>query len=185
MANQRKQIIINEIAFWKQSKMLPGHYCDYLTSLYTGGEVDLTEEQVDPSKSILALEKKAAFRKFAIFPVLAILALIALQFLPIKWLAYSIGIILGIILAVIGVKLAVNKNVAAPLLHVSSALLILWASVQAVITYFPNQNMPLFLVTAVNCALWLVLGIWQKIIYFTIAGGLGVVAIVGYALFFL
>jgi hypothetical protein len=184
MANQRKQIIINEIAFWKQSKMLPGHYCDYLTSLYTGGEVEQSEATAEPSKSILALEKKAAFRKFMFFPVLAILALVGLQFLPIKWLAYSIGLVLGIVLAVVGIKLAVKKNVAAPLVHVSSALLILWTSVQAVITYFPNQNTALFIVTAVNCALWLLLGLWQKIIYFTLAGGLGVLTIVGYALFF-
>ena len=29
--NQKTNIIINEILFWKQNKMLPEQYCDYLT----------------------------------------------------------------------------------------------------------------------------------------------------------
>ena len=33
----RKQIIINEIIYWKKNRMLPEHYCDFLLALYTKG----------------------------------------------------------------------------------------------------------------------------------------------------
>ena len=37
MSNPKKQIIMNEIAFWKQSKLLPEQYCDFLMTLYSEG----------------------------------------------------------------------------------------------------------------------------------------------------
>ncbi|PKC51915.1 hypothetical protein RhiirA1_482678 [Rhizophagus irregularis] len=43
MPNTRKQIILNEILFWKQNKLLPEHYCDFLMTLYTEGEVEPEE----------------------------------------------------------------------------------------------------------------------------------------------
>ena len=36
--NKRKQIIISEIKYWKQNKLLPEHYCDFLITLYAQGE---------------------------------------------------------------------------------------------------------------------------------------------------
>ncbi|MEH6940009.1 hypothetical protein V7056_19515, partial [Bacillus sp. JJ664] len=39
MDQQRKQIIIKEIKFWKENRMLPEQYCDYLLSIYTEGEL--------------------------------------------------------------------------------------------------------------------------------------------------
>ena len=35
MDENRKQIIINEIIYWKKNRMLPEHYCDFLLALYT------------------------------------------------------------------------------------------------------------------------------------------------------
>ena len=37
MNESRKQIIINEIIYWKKNRMLPEHYCDFLLALYTKG----------------------------------------------------------------------------------------------------------------------------------------------------
>ena len=39
MDQQRKQIIIKEIKFWKENRMLPEQYCDYLLSIYSEGEL--------------------------------------------------------------------------------------------------------------------------------------------------
>ncbi|WP_068674313.1 hypothetical protein [Oceanobacillus sp. Castelsardo] len=38
--DNRINIIINEINYWKRNKMLPETYCDYLLALYTKGESD-------------------------------------------------------------------------------------------------------------------------------------------------
>jgi len=179
MTNQRKQIIVNEIAFWKQNKMLPDHYCDFLISLYTGGAEQL-EQPVDAKHSILAKERRASIRKFLFFPIFSVVLLIVLQIIPFTWLSIAVGGMVGLIFAFYGIRLAMKKNFGAPLLHVSGALLLLSASVQIATTYFSGSNLAVFVVLCMNCAFWIALGIWQKLIYFTIAGGLGLAIILGY-----
>ncbi len=39
---QRKAIIIGEIKYWKDNRLLPAAYCDYLLALYTKGEEEET-----------------------------------------------------------------------------------------------------------------------------------------------
>ncbi|SNS59250.1 hypothetical protein SAMN05444672_101192 [Bacillus sp. OK838] len=39
MDEMRKKIIIQEINSWKESRMLPEQYCDYLLALYCQGEL--------------------------------------------------------------------------------------------------------------------------------------------------
>ena len=51
MSNQRKQIILNEITFWKQNKLLPEHYCDFLMTLYTEGEHEY-EKQIGNAREL-------------------------------------------------------------------------------------------------------------------------------------
>lgn len=185
MSNQRKKIIVNEIAFWKQNKMLPAHYCDFLTSLYTGGEPNEEEIIPNPKESIIAKEKKMATLKFILFPIIAVVATVLLQFVKIDWLAISIGLILGIAISILGIRFALKKHLAAPLLHMSGALLILAMTVKLAITYFGGNNAFLLGILSINCGLWVILGIWQRLIYFTLAGGLGILVVVGYGIFFL
>lgn len=35
--DENKKIILKEIEYWKKNKILPKHYCDFLTTLYTEG----------------------------------------------------------------------------------------------------------------------------------------------------
>ncbi|WHY95984.1 hypothetical protein [Peribacillus simplex] len=51
MDEMRKKIIIQEINSWKESRMLPEQYCNYLLALYCQGELP-------PSKSIKTKSKK-------------------------------------------------------------------------------------------------------------------------------
>ncbi|MDO7488118.1 hypothetical protein Q5O89_24630 [Peribacillus frigoritolerans] len=53
MDEMRKKIIIQEINSWKESRMLPEQYCNYLLALYCQGELP-------PSKSIETGSKKTA-----------------------------------------------------------------------------------------------------------------------------
>ncbi|MGL4523732.1 MAG: hypothetical protein ACRCWQ_14385 [Bacilli bacterium] len=38
LKEERKQVIIEEILFWKQNKLLPLEYCDYLFAFYSAGD---------------------------------------------------------------------------------------------------------------------------------------------------
>ncbi|WP_339228146.1 hypothetical protein NSQ77_00040 [Oceanobacillus sp. FSL K6-2867] len=45
MASERIAIIVKEIRYWKEHRLLPETYCDYLLALYTNGEAH--SEEVD------------------------------------------------------------------------------------------------------------------------------------------
>ncbi|WP_432358563.1 hypothetical protein [Sporosarcina sp. UB5] len=55
MNAQRKKIIIAEINYWKQNKLLPEHYCDFLITLYSQGN---HEQEIHATEAILFKEKK-------------------------------------------------------------------------------------------------------------------------------
>ena len=38
MDKNRKEIIVKEIEYWEENRMLPAHYCQYLLTLYTEGK---------------------------------------------------------------------------------------------------------------------------------------------------
>lgn len=52
MSNQRTRTIINEINYWKEHKLLPEIYCDFLLALYTKGNILDSETTVKQSKRI-------------------------------------------------------------------------------------------------------------------------------------
>ncbi|MCM3710868.1 hypothetical protein [Sporosarcina luteola] len=52
---QRKKIIIAEINYWKQNKLLPEHYCDFLLTLYTQGDHEL---EISATDALLSKEEK-------------------------------------------------------------------------------------------------------------------------------
>src|SRR4051794_700217 len=57
MNQQRKRIIISEIKYWKQHKLLPAHFCDFLITLYTQGE-DEEDINAKSEDAILVKRKK-------------------------------------------------------------------------------------------------------------------------------
>ena len=52
MNETRKKIILHEIKYWKQSKLLPEQYCDFLLTLYSGGEEAITPLKKERSRSL-------------------------------------------------------------------------------------------------------------------------------------
>ncbi|MDN4607041.1 hypothetical protein [Sporosarcina highlanderae] len=88
MGTERKKIIITEINYWKENKMLPEHYCDFLITLYTQGE---QEQAPDITDAILMNEKKKKKKKmssvffhllyiFSAFTILAISLIVCAVF---------------------------------------------------------------------------------------------------------
>ncbi|WP_164553358.1 hypothetical protein [Brevibacillus marinus] len=51
MDEQRRKTIINEINNWRQSQLLPEHYCIFLLNLYTEGELPSLPEKTGRTKS--------------------------------------------------------------------------------------------------------------------------------------
>lgn len=181
MSLQRKQIILNEIAFWKHNKLLPEHYCDFLTALYAQGENAEAEEKENSSKAVLAKEKS---KKRFIYMILGIITSILLASLIfITTLAFIPIIIAGIVVIsflYISFKVAINKSIMTPVLLVCSALLLLAVSFKVWDAYFTDYPLVLIGLIIGNCIIWLFSGLLLKLVYFSISGIIGIVFILIY-----
>ncbi|MED3661541.1 hypothetical protein NST62_07305 [Ureibacillus sp. FSL K6-8385] len=186
MDDPKKEIILNEILFWKRHKLLPEHYCDFLMALYTEGEGVGLQDQIRSGNSIWGKEK----RKRAAFSLLTMVlaaALLVFLFRMTSYVPVALGIVGGItvLLIVYAFKLVEKQDLIAPILQVAAALLILGISVKVSLVYFEHNNVMLYALLIANCLLWLVAGVKLKLLYFSISGVLGILILAGYLLLFL
>ncbi|MBQ0140038.1 MAG: hypothetical protein KBT36_12140 [Kurthia sp.] len=182
---QKKEIIIKEITFWKANHLLPEHYCDFLTQLYSGG-TDLTEEQEkEMAKQSILKEEKSSFIKMMGLVILVIftLAMIALMFLFVSnyvWIPTIISIVIFTAVMYFIFKTAKNPTITTTFAYATAALLLFAISVRLTTTFASNNMMAIFLVLLGNCIIWIIVGKLQKQIYFVISGILGLVIIIVY-----
>jgi hypothetical protein len=168
--DQRKKIIISEIKYWKQNRMLPAHYCDFLLNLYTEG-----------SSGFVAENNKSFFQ----VPKLLSLFLLGLLSLSVFLFYFTeLSLILQIVLIIIfgicslisgGYLLSKSRSELIPLLAASLILLI--TTVQTAIILFSNHTSILYAVTILNCLLWLFVGVKWSMISFKISGVAGILII--------
>ena len=182
MSIQRKKVILNEIAFWKQNKLLPEHYCDFLTALYAQGEEDASEV-ID--EGILEKEaKQAKLKKISYTSVLSLITLALLGSLMFITASFIIPILLSgaaiLVFTYISIKQLKKHSILSPLLLVFSALLLLGITFKVWEAYFKAEPNLLIMLIAVNCLLWLFSGLRLKLIYFTISGVVGMLLILLY-----
>lgn len=184
MANSKKKIILNEILFWKQNKLLPDQYCDFLMTLYSeGNEIEL-EEDISHKKSIIAKEKRNRLKLLLFLGMLSVVLLAALFLVSeLTWLVAIVVGAIAIILMVMAYRFAKKKEMLAPILHISSALLLFGISVKISKEYFFENQIVLYALLILNCLLWLFTGYKFKLMYFTISGVLGLLLLIGYQIF--
>lgn len=180
MGDQRKKIILNEITFWKQNKLLPGHYCDFLMTLYTEGNYEEDAERKQAKASVL---KKKQSKSIALIALLAVVigALIygLFTFTSVSWLMPTLVAIVALALMIGTLKLLKDNNAFAPVLQVFAALLIFMLSIHVSQTFYPTSNAVLYVLLIANCSLWLGSGIFLKALYFTIPGAIGLLLVIG------
>lgn len=178
MNAQRKKIIMTEINYWKQNKLLPEHYCDFLITLYTQGEED---QDVKLSEAILVKEKKNMNIGFFLLTALSIgIGVSMFVFIDHPTLTLSLaGIVLISMLLTTLTKRNIRSGVES-LLYILSAFLLLGISLKIWIDYFEGQSILLVVLLTLNCLLWLFAGRLLKIVYFTISGGAGLLIIIGF-----
>lgn len=186
MANSpRKQIILNEILFWKQHKLLPEHYCDFLMRLYTEGEEIQFDNKINHKKSYMAKQNRK-YKITSVFLLLIVAILLVSLFFVVKFI-WIISLVLGFIAVFFMVSSFIfsRKNFfLSAVLQVGAALLILGLSVKVSTAFFPENQLLLCIMLIANCAMWIISGVKLKLIYFTISGSLGILAIISYILFF-
>ena len=178
MSNQKKQILVNEITFWKKNKLLPEHYCDFLMTLYTEGNPDTEEIKGNAGAAIKAKEQRKIRRRSIIFPLIAILLVVLLFTIKLEWVVIAIVGVAAVASLIAASHFAKKNNLFAPMLQLTAALLFLGVTVKVCTTYFSGNNEILYGLLGLNCLLWLVSGLKMNILYFTMSGGLGLAVMV-------
>lgn len=170
MDDNRKKIIVKEILYWKESRLLPEHYCDYLLALYTEGN----QPQVTEKEKIKRASPKG-YLLLLVIPIIAFLLYFTELSFDLQMALTAILLILGLIITYYFFKKGIHFQISL----VISALVLLLLSVELMTHYFPKMPLALYVVLIAHCLLWLYVGKKLKLIYFLISGylGLGVLVI--------
>ncbi len=171
MSDKRKEIIVSEINFWKQNKMLPDHYCDFLLALYAE---DASQGQA--TKSVL--HQKPTFRRWWLLTLLVIpISLFVIYFTELS-IVLQTAILTGFVVFIFSLGFYYSKKgISVTFFYIISALLLLLLPIHIIDVFFPNNAMFLFVALIINCLLWIFLGIKQKLLYFTLSGSIGIIII--------
>jgi hypothetical protein len=87
MADDRTRIIVKEIKYWKEHKLLPQAQCDFLLALYTQGEEDASSTTT----------KKTKYRVYHFIQLILLVMLIPFSFLVVYFTQFNSILQLGIL----------------------------------------------------------------------------------------
>lgn len=179
MNEQRKRIIISEIKYWRNNKLLPEHYCDFLITLYAQGE-DAHQKEKNQPDSILLKEKKRISRSLLFYTMLVLVASASMFIIsnyPVITLLFAASVVLVLLLMTIR---KTSTLVITQYIYIITSFLLLGMSLKVWLSYFEGQTMLLLGLIMLNCVLWLFAGRLLKLVYFTISGTVGLLLIVGF-----
>lgn len=171
MQEQRKEIILKEINYWKENRMLPEHYCDFLLTLYTEGNGE--EKSIKPEKS----NKSLLILSF-IFLALIPTSIFLLYFTELSFILQMAISLIFLIFSFGGVFLYNKKQQSVDVPTTTAAIIFLLMSVRMVLEFFSNNIIFLYIILLLNCAIWFYSGRKYKLLYFTISSYIGAVVLI-------
>ncbi|MGE7661391.1 hypothetical protein ACQKL6_06685 [Peribacillus sp. NPDC097197] len=170
MDETRKKIIIQEINSWKQSRMLPEQYCNYLLVLYSQGEA----QPVTPQKS---KSRKKEWINGIAMGALFLINIFLNYFTEISNTMQIVVTTFSILAFLFFLRRFKNTKLLLPLSLIGLLLLVLVETVQVTELIAAGKRSILYIGLFFNCGLWLWIGQKYKLLYFSISGILGLVVI--------
>lgn len=172
MTNEKKKIIIQEIYYWKNSRLLPETYCDFLLALYTEGNQDKEEL---PSQT---LKKNQGFTAFhglicGLLLLLLLATLLVIYFTELSYVLQMsiVGFFLGTSIAVTAYFIRKRVFFQVPLSLSFIQLLLISLSL---VDYLANgDRFWTGTIIVFNCLLWIVMGRMTRVLYLVISGVVG------------
>ncbi|KWW21670.1 hypothetical protein AS888_03880 [Peribacillus simplex] len=166
MDEMRKKIIIQEINAWKESRMLPEQYCNYLLTLYSEGERPPANsyENRKGKKDLSSMLWMGALFAFIVF-------LNYFTEIPIRMQMLLTTI--SIIVFGLMVRRFIGRKLVFQMALMGMALSLLLLSVGLADFMAPGKVGILCSFLFLNCGFWIALGVKLKLLHFSIAGGLG------------
>ncbi|WP_409301729.1 hypothetical protein [Peribacillus sp. SCS-155] len=166
MNDTRKKIILQEIQHWKQNRMLPEHYCDFLLALYSEGE--------GPQAAPLAKDRLRYIYTCSAVALVIIISVVLNYFTQLPALMQmAVYCFFIIVLFLIAKGFSVKKlPVDIPL--IGAAFLLLLTTVETAEQLAPQKNGILYTILLIHCLLWITIGKRFSKVYFTVAGIMGI-----------
>ncbi|MDG5470837.1 hypothetical protein P6709_03690 [Jeotgalibacillus sp. ET6] len=173
MREQRKEIITNEILYWKANKMLPPHYCDYLLALYNEGEAVNENPRSSEHLAERAFNRSSSNFFSIIIIWLALISLVVFNFTELSIILQTAFLSIFVVFLLIqGLKRKTNKWVR-HIAIITAVFILLLQSLQTWESYF-SDNLPLlFFTIGIQCVVWMVMGWKYKLSYLSAGGFLG------------
>ncbi|MBS4209085.1 hypothetical protein [Bacillus sp. FJAT-50079] len=165
MDSKRKKIILSEIQFWKQNKMLPDQYCDYLLALYSGGD---HEEELKSPKKKLTSETLSN----SLFLAMILIMLVITYFTRISFSMQTLILAFFVIILFISFYYYRRRKQKPFIIYVTAAFLLLIFLIQLNDFFFEGSPNSLSILLLINSLIWLIGGIRSKVLFFMIAGGM-------------
>ncbi len=185
MSDKRREIIIAEIHYWKKSKLLPAHYCDYLLTLYTGGVEEEKVENISEKDSLYNRTKTKAWNRILLLAIVGVIITLTMFFSTkhpgITLLASTLFTLLLFSLA--WLKKPSKAYDARPAYYTLGALMLLFTTLHLWEAFFGDTMAILIAILMTNCLVWLVIGRRKRLTYFTISGFVGLIFVVLFVLF--
>ncbi|MFC7060658.1 hypothetical protein [Halobacillus seohaensis] len=153
--DHRTEIIVKEIYYWKQNKLLPAEYCNFLLALYTEGE-EITEEA-----STNRIESNNNPLVYGYVSV--ILMLVPFSFLVIYFTELGIILQTGLLSLFVGIAFIAYRYVFCYIkLYIHFSILILLFLLLLltvhVAGYWGATNFIVYVLVGAHCIFWFLLG---------------------------
>ncbi|MCM3738715.1 hypothetical protein M3210_00380 [Oceanobacillus luteolus] len=179
MEEERRFTIIQEIEYWKQHRLLPEHYCNYLLALYTNGEemTDvITQDYKGYNKYLTLIER---------FQIVILYLLLPFSFVVIYFTEFHIYLQLVILALLLSYSLwcTFSFNDKRRLYFHSALIISLFLFLLTTILVGDLLSGSAFVVTGIvlmNFLLWLILGYLAKFKYMLISGIIGIIFVLVY-----
>ncbi|MFD1736584.1 hypothetical protein ACFSCX_08395 [Bacillus salitolerans] len=167
MNKHRKEIIMNEIEYWKKSRLLPEQYCDFLLTLYSEGE----HESKNGHKT----------RKFSMSAWLQYLPFFIMLGLPISFLfvyftEFNFVLQITIKSLIMGISIILSivywkKNRLYLTFFLVFSLLLFFLNTVFLTEYFFGRSAYIIgTVIVFHCVIWYLIGRLSKLTYLRVSG---------------
>jgi hypothetical protein len=179
MNEQRREIIVREIEYWKRSRLLPEQYCDYLLALYTEGEYKKSPSDIFRSRQRMIIRFLLAVLICLLLPA----SVLVIYFTELSFVLQMPLLFLFFFICIIVAWMWKRKGNIVHIPLISGAFIFLLASIEVGEYYFPKQKAVTASIVFVNCLLWILVGKRFRFLYLFISGIIGIGILVVFLLF--
>jgi len=176
MSNQRTKTIINEIHYWKEHNLLPDVFCDFLLALYTEGEGDTLDKQINPEHP--ERFHVSSFVQLIMTTMTLILSIVVAYNNEINSFLQFI-LLVGLLLLCFWMYILLKNRLLSQIALIILLIMVLNISIY-VIQHFFNSLWMLNTTVLLNFVVWLSIGYRQSEKYLRLLGVLGLVLTIGY-----